>query len=121
MAIYNWLNKQFGLQNVLAKGKNGVIAGTSSAAAERAGLEALRQGGSAADAAIATSLAQIVLAMGSVVSYAGILSMVYYDAGSGTFHYLNAGYNTVLGENEPMTIGAEEVVGVFVLTLAIRN
>jgi len=107
LAIYDWLNKQFGLQNVLAKGKNGVIAGTSSAAAERAGLEALRQGGSAADAAIATSLAQIVLAMGGVVSYAGILSMVYYDAGSGTFHYLNAGYNTVLGEKEPMTIPAQ--------------
>lgn len=107
LAIYNWLNKQFGLQNVLAKGKIGVITGTSSAAAERAGLETLRQGGSAADAAIATSLAQIALAMGSVVSYAGILSMVYYDAGSGTFHYLNAGFNTVLGENDPMTIPAQ--------------
>jgi hypothetical protein len=61
LAIYNWLNKQFGLQNVLAKGKNGVIAGTSSAAAERAGLEALRQGGSAADAAIATSSAWSIM------------------------------------------------------------
>ncbi|HOW44457.1 MAG TPA: gamma-glutamyltransferase [Candidatus Aminicenantes bacterium] len=106
-AVYAWLDMQFGLQNVLARGKNGVVTGTSSAAAERAGLEALRQGGSAADAAIATSLAQITLSMGSVVSYAGILSMVYYDAGSGTFHNLNAGYNTVLGENEPMTIPAQ--------------
>ncbi len=104
LAVYNWLNQQFGLQNVLARGKNGVITGTSSAAAERAGLEALRQGGSAADAAIATSLAQIALAMGSVVSYAGIFSMVYFDAGAGKSYYLNAGFNTVLGENEPMTI-----------------
>lgn len=106
-AVYDWLNRQFGLQNVLARGKNGVITGTSSAAAERAGLEALRQGGSAVDAAIATSLAQIALSMGSVVSYAGILSMVYYDAGSGKIYHLNAGFNTVLGENEPMTIPAQ--------------
>ncbi len=106
-AVYDWLNQQFGLQNVLARGKNGVITGTSSAAAERAGLEALRQGGSAADAAIATSLAQVALAMGSVVSYAGIFSMVYFDAGSGRTCYLNAGFNTVLGESEPMTIPAQ--------------
>src|SRR5512139_1700288 len=98
MAIYNWLNKQFGLQNVLAEGKNGVIAGTTSASAERAGLEALRQGGSAVDAVLATSLTQISQAMGSWVSYAGIFTMVYYDAGSGRFYNLNAGYDTVLGE-----------------------
>lgn len=104
LAVYNWLNQQFGLQNVLARGKNGVITGTSSAAAERAGLEALRQGGSAADAAIATSLAQIALAMGSVVSYAGIFTMVYFEAGTGKFYHLNAGFNTLSGENEPMTI-----------------
>lgn len=107
LAIYNWLNKQFGLQNVLARGGSGVIAGTSSAAAERAGLEALRQGGSAADAAIATSLAQVALAMGGVVSYAGIFTMVYFDAGTGRFYHLNAGFNTVRGENEPMTIPAQ--------------
>jgi gamma-glutamyltranspeptidase/glutathione hydrolase len=104
--IYGWLNKQFGLQNVLAEGKNGVIAGTTGAAAERAGLEALRQGGSAADAVLATSLAQITLAMGSWVSYAGILTMVYYDAGSGRFYHLNAGFNTVAGEADPMSIPA---------------
>jgi gamma-glutamyltranspeptidase/glutathione hydrolase len=106
LEIYNWLDKQFGLQNVLAEGANGVIAGTTSAAAERAGLEALRQGGSAADAVLATSLAQITLAMGSWVSYAGILTMVYFDAGSGRFYNLNAGFNTVAGEDDPMTIPA---------------
>jgi gamma-glutamyltranspeptidase/glutathione hydrolase len=106
LEIYNWLDKQFGLQNVLAEGANGVIAGTTSAAAERAGLEVLRQGGSAADAVLATSLAQITLAMGSWVSYAGILTMVYFDAGSGRFYNLNAGFNTVAGEDDPMTIPA---------------
>ena len=84
-----------------------MIAGTTSAAAGRAGLEALRQGGSAADAVLATSLAQITLAMGSWVSYAGILTMVYFDAGSGRFYNLNAGFNTVAGEDDPMTIPAQ--------------
>jgi gamma-glutamyltranspeptidase/glutathione hydrolase len=107
LAIYNWLNKQFGLQNVLAEGKNGVIAGTTSASAQRAGLEALRQGGSAVDAVLATSLTQISQAMGSWVSYAGIFTMVYYDAGSGRFYNLNAGYDTVLGEDDPATIPAQ--------------
>ena len=107
LEIYNWLDKQFGLQNVLVEGRNGVIAGTTSAAAGRAGLEALRQGGSAADAVLATSLAQITLAMGSWVSYAGILTMVYFDAGSGRFYNLNAGFNTVAGEDDPMTIPAQ--------------
>jgi gamma-glutamyltranspeptidase/glutathione hydrolase len=107
LEVYTWLNKQFGLQNVLAEGKNGVIAGTTSALAERAGLEVLRQGGSAADAVLATSLAQITLAMGSWVSYAGILTMVYFDAGSARFYNLNAGFNTVAGEDDPMTIPAQ--------------
>jgi gamma-glutamyltranspeptidase/glutathione hydrolase len=106
-AIYDWLNKQYGLQNVLAEGKNGVIAGTTSASAERAGLEALRQGGSAADAVLTTSLAQIALAMGSWVSYAGLLTMVYYDAAEGRFYSLNAGYDTVFGEDDPGTIPAQ--------------
>lgn len=105
--IYHWLDKQFGLQNVLAEGANGVIAGTTSAAAGRAGLEALHQGGSAADAVLATSLAQITLAMGSWVSYAGLLTMVYFDAGSGKFYNLNAGFDTVAGEDDPMTIPAQ--------------
>lgn len=107
LAIYDFLNKQYGLQNVLAEGGNGVIAGTTSASAERAGLEALRQGGSAADAVLATSLAQISLAMGSWVSYAGLLTMVYYDAASGRFTSLNAGFNTVLGEDDPRSIPAQ--------------
>jgi gamma-glutamyltranspeptidase/glutathione hydrolase len=106
LEVYGWLNKQFGLQNVLAEGKNGVIAGTTSALAERAGLEVLSQGGSAADAVLATSLAQITLAMGSWVSYAGILTMVYFDAGTGKFYNLNAGFNTVAGEDDPMSIPA---------------
>jgi gamma-glutamyltranspeptidase/glutathione hydrolase len=101
---YSRLNDQFGLQNVLAEGSNGVVTGTTSAAAQRAGLEALIQGGSAVDAVLTTSLAQIALAMGSWVSYGGIFTMVYYDAETGAIHNLNGGYNTILGEDDPMSI-----------------
>jgi gamma-glutamyltranspeptidase/glutathione hydrolase len=67
-------------------------------------LEALRQGGSAADAALDTALAQIALTAGSLISYAGVLTMVYYDAESKKVYSLNAGYNTILEEKEPLTI-----------------
>src|SRR5262245_42141273 len=70
----------------------------------RSGVEAFGQGGSAADAALATSLAQIVLDAGAVTSYAGVLTMVYYDAASKKVYSLNAGYNTVLEEKDPLSI-----------------
>src|SRR5262249_41123473 len=82
----------------------GMVAVTHDAFTARIGLEALRQGGSAADAALATSLAQIVLDAGAVTSYAGILTMVYYDAASKKVYSLNAGYNTVLEEKDPLSI-----------------
>src|SRR6185295_12752941 len=55
-----------------ARGQKGIVSGTSSPLAVRAGLEALKQGGTAADAAIVTSLAQIALNAGLIISYAGI-------------------------------------------------
>jgi Gamma-glutamyltranspeptidase len=83
---------------------SGMVAVTHDAFAARVGLEALQQGGSAADAALATSLAQIALDAGAPTSYAGVLTMVYYDAASKKVYSLNAGYNTVLEEKEPLTI-----------------
>jgi gamma-glutamyltranspeptidase/glutathione hydrolase len=88
----------------LAEGKNGVVVGTSGPTAVRAGLDVLKKGGSAADAALATALAQVVECGGSYVSHAGILGLVYFDAATGKVHYLNAGYNTPLGETDPLTI-----------------
>src|SRR5215510_2958000 len=82
----------------------GMVAVAHDAFSARIGLEALRQGGSAADAALATSLAQIALDAGAVTSYAGILTMVYYDAASKKVYSLNAGYNTVLEEKDPLWI-----------------
>jgi len=88
----------------LATSDSGVVVGTTGGPALRAGLEALAQGGSAVDAALTTSLAQVNLAAGSWVSYAGIFTMVYFDAASGHVYSLNAGYNTVQDETDPLTI-----------------
>jgi gamma-glutamyltranspeptidase/glutathione hydrolase len=43
----------------------------------------LTRGGNAADAVLTTALAQIALTAGSAISYAGIMTVVYFDAGSG--------------------------------------
>lgn len=82
----------------------GMVTATTGAAAVEAGLDMLRQGGSAADAAVATALSQVCLAAGSWVSYAGIYTMVYFDAASGKTHNLNAAYNTVREEADPQSI-----------------
>ena len=72
-------------------GSKGIITGTSGVLATHVGAETLRQGGSAMDAVIATSLMQTLLTGGSAISYAGIWTMVYYDAESGQLHSMNAG------------------------------
>ena len=101
---YWQMNKLFNFYHPPAESVHGMIAVSSEAFASGIGLEALRQGGSAADAAMATALAQIALTAGSAVSYAGILSMVYYDAATQKVYSLNAGYNTLLGEKDPLSI-----------------
>jgi len=87
-----------------AKGKNGAVTVAYNALAARAGLEALRQGGSAVDAAMTTALAQIALTAGAPISYFGIQSLVYYEAATGKVHSMNAEWNSVRGETKPNTI-----------------
>jgi gamma-glutamyltranspeptidase/glutathione hydrolase len=86
------------------EGAHGLVAVTSDVFAARAGLEALRRGGGAVDAALSTAFAQIVLTAGSTTSFAGILTMVYYDAAGKKIHSLNAGFNTAREENDPLGI-----------------
>lgn len=86
------------------EGKSGLVAGTMSPIAVHAGVEALRQGGTAADAAATVALTQITTALGSYVSYAGILQLVYFDAKSGKVYSLNAGWGSYLGETDPRSI-----------------
>lgn len=105
------LNAFFETDKPLDEGENGVISGTTGPAAVRAGLEALRQGGTAADAVIATALTQISLAGGAWVSYAGIFNLVYYEAESGEVFNVNGAYDTVRGETEPLTIPTSTTIG----------
>lgn len=101
---YKELNKTFNEPVPYVAAEKGMIVGTTGSLACRAGLEALKQGGSAADAAMTSALTQICLAAGSWVSYAGIMTMVYYDAKSEKVHYMFAGYNTVQEETDPKSI-----------------
>ncbi len=90
----------------LAEADTAMITGTTSPLAIRAGLEALKQGGSAVDAALTTALAQIALVAGSYVSYGGMMNMIYRDAGDGTVHTMNAMFSTVKNESDPASIPA---------------
>ncbi len=98
------LRLDWGGARPLAEGGGGMVVGTSGPLAVRAGIDALEQGGTAADAAIATALAQIALTGGSWNSYAGIFGLVYYDAKTGEVHTVNAGYRVPRAEKEPLTI-----------------
>lgn len=87
-----------------AKGRKGAVTVAYNALAARAGLEALRQGGGAVDAAMTAALAQVVLTAGSPISFFGILSMVYFEAATGKVHSMNAEWNTIRDETDPMSI-----------------
>ena len=110
LETYSEHNATFDRSQPSVTGK-AMISGTSNALAVRCGFEALNRGGTAADAAVATALAQVVLAAGSYVSAAGIFLATYYDASDGTLHYLNAGFNTPLHEDSPLTIPASSPSG----------
>jgi len=95
--------------NPIAIGENGAVTNTFHAAASRAGIEALKQGGSSVDAALTTAMMQVTLNVGSVVSFFGILNMVHYDASTGEIVSLDASWNSVLAETDPMSIPGHDV------------
>ena len=90
-------------------GRSGLVAGTLSPIANRAGIDALQQGGTAADAAAVVALTQITTALGSYVSYAGVMELVYYDAGTRKVYALDGGWNSYLGEKHPATIPTSDM------------
>lgn len=87
-----------------AKGKRGAVTVAYGAFAARAGLEALKQGGNAIDAAMTAALTQVALTVGAPISYFGIMSLVYFDARTGKTHVMNAEWNTVAGETDAASI-----------------
>jgi gamma-glutamyltranspeptidase/glutathione hydrolase len=89
-----------------------LVSGTLSPIAVHAGAEALRQGGTAADAAATVALTQIAMNLGSVVSYAGVLQLVYFDARTKRVYGLDAGWRSYGGETDPATIPATDLSAV---------
>jgi gamma-glutamyltranspeptidase / glutathione hydrolase len=102
-------NAPFPAQGKVVEGTFGIVAATTSPIASQAGIEALRQGGTAADAAATTALTQVATSLGSYVSYAGILQLLYYDAKSSRIYSLNAGWNSYLGEADPQSIPRDDL------------
>ena len=96
----------------MAVGHRGAVTGTYSAPAMRAGLEALKQGGTSVDAALTTAITQVTLASSLWVSYAGLMSLVHYDAATGQIYSLNASFDTVRGETRPLTIPATDALAI---------
>jgi gamma-glutamyltranspeptidase / glutathione hydrolase len=90
--------------NRVVIGKSGLVVSTLSPIAALAGVETLKHGGNAADAAVATALTQITTALGANISFAGILEVAYYDAKSRRTYSLNAGWNAWSGETDRASI-----------------
>jgi gamma-glutamyltranspeptidase/glutathione hydrolase len=88
----------------VATGRNGAITVAYNGIAARAGLEALKQGGNALDAAMTAAVTQVAVTGGAPISYFGTMSLVYYDAETKKVHAMNAEWNTVRGETEPLKI-----------------
>ncbi|MGW5937838.1 gamma-glutamyltransferase [Streptomyces celluloflavus] len=87
-----------------ASGRNGAVTVAHGSYAARAGLEAMKQGGNAVDAALTTALTQVALTAGAPISYFGIMSLVCFEAETGRVHTMNAEWNTVAGEADPLSI-----------------
>ena len=97
--------------NPTAIGQNGAVTTALNGLAARVGIEVLKQGGSSADAAIATVLAQIVLGGGAVISFFGVGAILQYSAESESYTSINASWNTCLNENDPLSIPGSLNVG----------
>jgi gamma-glutamyltranspeptidase/glutathione hydrolase len=86
------------------EGSGGIVSATVSPIATYAGIQTLKRGGNAADAAATTALTQVTTQLGSVVSYAGVFTMLYYDAKTHKVYSMDAGYNSYLQEADPRSI-----------------
>ncbi len=96
-------------QPALVQGSSGLVAATLSPIAIQAGVETLRQGGTAADAAVTVALTQVTTALGSYVSDAGVLQLLYYDARTGQVLSLNAPWGTYREETDPKSIPRDDM------------
>jgi gamma-glutamyltranspeptidase/glutathione hydrolase len=88
-----------------------LVTGTVSPVAVHAGAEALRHGGSAADAAATVALTQIATDLGSVVSYAGEMQLVYFEAKTGKVSVLDGSWASYADEADPASIPDTDLSG----------
>lgn len=98
-----------------AVAENFMILDLNDPRAAYAGYKILHAGGDAIDAALGTAFTSIVFKLGSETSFAGIMNLMYYEAATGKVYNMNAGYNTVLKEKDPLTIPKEKPSGRTVL------
>jgi gamma-glutamyltranspeptidase/glutathione hydrolase len=77
-----------------ATGSRGMAICTHPLAANDA-IQMLREGGNACDAALAASITQTVVEP-HMTGITGVLSLLYYDAASGAFSYMNGSHNAPL-------------------------
>jgi len=94
----------FPLHPSIVKGRAILVTATLSPVAVHSGIEVLRQGGTAADAAATVALSEIATNLGSVVSYAGISQLLYFDAKTEKVYALDAGWGTYAHETDPKSI-----------------
>lgn len=88
----------------VVQGREMIVAATLSPIAVHAGVEALKQGGTAADAAAVVAVTQVTLELGSMISYAGVSQLTYYDARTRRTYSLDAGWASYLAETAPRSI-----------------
>src|SRR5271156_6297543 len=65
------------------EGRSAFVAATMSPIATHVGMQTLRSGGTAADVLFAHALSQVAPKLASIISFAGVLQLVYYDAKTG--------------------------------------
>lgn len=93
------------INNVISgQSNNAMVVSMGGRQAVQTGLNILRDGGNALDAVLATSMIHIVQNIGVAVSFAGTMSLVYYDASTGRVHSVNAPFKNPLRETNPLTI-----------------
>jgi gamma-glutamyltranspeptidase/glutathione hydrolase len=87
-----------------ANNENYLITASMSHKGVDAGMRILKDGGSAVDAALSVALSEIAETGGKYISYAGMMSMVYYEKKSGKIYNLSSSFNSIRNETDPSTI-----------------
>jgi gamma-glutamyltranspeptidase / glutathione hydrolase len=87
-----------------ANNENYLITASMSHKGVDAGMKILKDGGSAVDAALSVALSEIAETGGKYISYAGMMSMVYYEKKSGKIYNLSSSFNSLQNETAPSTI-----------------